>query len=214
MTIMAQILVDNKKIEAEEGSNLLKTCLENDIYIPNLCYLEEMDAPFAACRLCFVEIDGKPAPACTREVTDGLCVTTDAPEIRRLQKAAFRLLLSTHEVKCKQCPANKKCELQKIARFLKVGLKAKGLETKLKDTVEDISHPYLQVDRNRCVLCGKCVNICRLKHGNAYLTFARRGFETVIDAYLEPEEAPLKFSGCTACVDICPVRAISLKESA
>ncbi len=209
---MAQILVDNKKIEAEEGKNLLRVCLENDIYIPNLCYLEEAEAPFAACRLCFVEIDGKPVPACTRQVTDGLSVTTDAPEVRRLQKSAFRLLLSTHEVKCKECPANRKCELQKIARFLKVGLKSKGLETKLKDPGVDAGHPYLRIDQNRCVLCGKCVNVCRAKHGHSYLTFARRGFETVIGAFIEPDEVSPTFSACAACIDVCPVQAISAKD--
>ena len=210
---MAQILVDDNKIEAAEGDNLLKVCLEKGIYIPHLCYLEEAGAPFASCRLCFVEIDGKQVTACTQKVKEGLFVATDTPAVRRLQKTAFRLLLSNHDVKCKQCPANKQCELQKIARFLKVGLKPKGLEVRLKEPAIDTSHPYLQVDRNRCVLCGKCVEICRARHGMSYLTFAGRGFETSIGAYIEPDEAPLKFSGCTACIDICPVKAISLKDT-
>jgi bidirectional [NiFe] hydrogenase diaphorase subunit len=209
---MVQIRVDNNIIEAEDGANLLQTCLENGIYIPNLCYLNDSQEPFAACRLCFVEIDGHPVAACTQKVTEGLQVQTDTPAVRRLQKTAFRLLLSVHEIKCKECPANKRCELQRIAKFLKVGLKPKGLEIRLKDPSLDSGHPYLIVDQNRCVLCGKCVQVCLQKHGHSYLTFAKRGFDTVISAYLEPDDIPLTFSGCTLCIDICPVMAISLKE--
>lgn len=209
---MVQILVDEKIIEAEDGANLLQTCLENNIYIPNLCYLSHSQTPFAACRLCFVEINGKSVAACTQKVIQGLQVKTDTPLVRDLQKAAFRLLLSVHEIKCKECPANKRCELQRIAKFLKVGLKPKGLETVLKDAAIDSGHPYLMVNQNRCVLCGKCVQTCFEKHGHSYLTFAKRGFNTVISAYLEPDEIPFTFSGCTSCIDICPVMAISLKE--
>ncbi len=208
---MVKILVDDKMIEAADGANLLQTCLENNIYIPNLCYLKDMEHPFAACRLCFVEIDGKLVAACTQKIAEGLQVQTNTPAVRELQKLSFRLLLSVHEIKCKECPANMQCELQRIAKFLKVGLKPKGFGMRLKDPGLDFSHPYLVVDQNRCVLCGKCIHICRQKHGHSYLTFAKRGFDTVISAYTEPDEIPLNFSGCTACIEICPVMAISLK---
>ncbi len=209
---MVKILVDNKHIEAEDGANLLQTCLDNDIYIPNLCYLNDGQIPFAGCRLCYVQINGKPVASCTQKVAEGLEVQTDTPEVRSLQKAAFRLLLSVHDIKCKECPANKRCELQRIGKFLKVGLKVKGLEVRLKDPGLDSGHPYLLIDQNRCVLCGKCVRVCQKKHGHSYLTFAKRGFETVISAYRQPEESPLNFSECTACIDICPVRALLLKD--
>jgi bidirectional [NiFe] hydrogenase diaphorase subunit len=209
---MVKILVDNQVVEAEDGSNLLQTCLKNDIYIPNLCYLNDSQDPFAACRLCFVEIDEKLVTACTQKVTEGLQVQTNTSKVRELQKTGFRFLLSVHEIKCKTCPANKRCELQRIAKFLKVGLKPKGLNIRLKDPGLDSGHPYLLVDQNRCVLCGKCVQVCREKHGHSYLTFAKRGFDTMITAYTEPDEIPLNFSGCRECIDICPVVAISLKE--
>jgi bidirectional [NiFe] hydrogenase diaphorase subunit len=210
---MVKFLVDNNIIEAEDRANLLQTCLKNDIYIPNLCYLNHAQHPFAACRLCFVEINGKPVTACTQKVTEGLQVQTNTSLVRELQKTAFRLLLSVHEIKCKECPANKQCDLQRIAKFLKIGLKSKGLEIRLKDPGLDSGHPYLFVDQNRCVLCGKCIQVCLKKHGHSYLTFAKRGFDTVISAYIEPDEIPLNFSGCTACIDICPVMAISLKKT-
>ena len=97
-----QLLVDNKKIEAQEGTTLLQACLDNDIYIPNLCYLPGMETPPASCRMCFVEIEGehKPVTSCTVHVKEGMTVKTDTPDVRRLQRTALKLLLSVHHVDC------------------------------------------------------------------------------------------------------------------
>jgi len=131
---MPKLWVDGKEIETKQGTTLLQACLDNDIYIPNLCFLESMEDPSASCRMCFVEIEGEKQPmtSCTVKVKDDMVVKTDTPAVRQLQRTALRLLLSVHHVDCKHCPANKKCELQRIAKFLKVGLKPKGLERYLK----------------------------------------------------------------------------------
>ena len=186
---MVKLIVDSKEIKVKEGTILLQACLDNDIYIPNLCYLESMDAPSASCRMCFVEIEGeeKPVTSCTVPVEDDMVVKTDTLAVRRLQRTALRLLLSVHHVDCKNCQANKKCELQRIAKFLKVGLKPKHLERYLKEKEIDQDHPFLDYYPNRCVLCGKCVHICRKQHGRSGLTFAKRGFDTVISFYGEKD---------------------------
>ena len=173
---MIKIIIDEKEIEAEEGANLLETCLHNDIYIPNLCYVEGMKMASASCRLCLVEIEGKadPLPSCTVIVKEGMRVRTDTGRVRNLQKAALELLLSAHEVDCGHCPANKKCALQRIAKFLKAGLKPKRLEKLLKKSLQTAEHPVLDFYSNRCVLCGKCIYVCREKHGRPFLTFAGR----------------------------------------
>jgi bidirectional [NiFe] hydrogenase diaphorase subunit len=166
---MPKFLVDNKEIEAKEGITLLKACLDNQIYIPNLCYLEGIDSPSVSCRMCFVEIEGErqPIPSCTVLVKDDMVVKTDTPAVRQLQRTALRLLLSVHHVDCKNCQANKKCELQRMAKFLKVGLKPKSLGIHLKEMEIDRSHPFLDYYPNRCVLCGKCVHVCREKNGKS-----------------------------------------------
>ena len=122
--------MDKKEIQAKKGATLLQACLENDIYIPNLCYLDDMKEPPASCRLCFVEMDGegKPIASCTLQVKAGMIIRTDTPAVRRLQRAALQFLLSAHDVDCGPCPANKKCDLQHMSKFLKVGLKPKHLE--------------------------------------------------------------------------------------
>jgi len=212
---MPIIQVDTQKIEAPEGVNLLQACLENGIYIPNLCYLKGMDSPSASCRMCFVEIEGErqPVTSCTVMVKDHMVVKTDTPAVRRLQRTALRLLLSVHDVDCKNCHANKKCELQNIARFLKVGLKPKGLGQFLKETRIDETHPLIRHYPNRCVLCGKCVHVCKGQHGQSVLTFAKRGFGTVISTYRSTGDPSLSCAHCDTCVQICPVGALELRDN-
>jgi len=212
---MIRFLVDSKEIEAKQGTTLLKACLDNDIYIPNLCYLDGMDPPSVSCRMCFVEIEGErqPVPSCTVLVKDGMVVNTDTPGVRQLQRTALRLLLSVHHVDCKNCQANKKCELQRMAKFLKVGLKPKGLGIHLKEMEIDRSHPFLDYYPNRCVLCGKCVHVCRERNGQSALTFSKRGFDTVISFYGVTDLSTLECETCHACIDICPVGALAIKET-
>jgi bidirectional [NiFe] hydrogenase diaphorase subunit len=211
---MVKILVDHREIEVKEGMSLLQACLENDIYVPNLCYLEEMEHPPASCRMCFVEIEGeeRPVASCTVQVWDGMIVKTDTPIVRRLQRSALRLLLSVHDVDCAHCPANKKCELQRIAKFLKVGLKPKRLEQFLKEPEIDEEHPVLNYYPNRCILCGKCVFVGQKGHGKPFLTFARRGFDTVVSFHGEEDSRRLPDETYIACVEVCPVGAITLKN--
>ena len=212
---LIKFTVDNREIEAMEGDNLLQTCLDNDIYIPNLCFIKGMERSPVSCRLCFVEIEGKekPLPSCTIKVKEGMVVKTDTQPVRQLQVSALKLLLSVHQVDCRHCPANKKCELQKLAKILKVGLKSKQLEKHLKEIEIDKTHPCLDYYPNRCVLCGKCVYICNEKREKPLLTFAKRGLETVISLYGAKDILTLPCEECHECVDICPVSAITLKIS-
>jgi NADH dehydrogenase/NADH:ubiquinone oxidoreductase subunit G len=210
---MAKLVIDEAEIEAEEGANLLKVCLDNDIYIPNLCWLESDDTPHASCRLCYVEVGGykSPVPSCSIAVTDEMVVKTDTDPVRRLQKTGLRFLLSTHKIECKECHANKQCALQDIAKFLKVSLKPKGLEQRFHETDVDEGHPCFTYYPNRCVLCGKCIRVCRNEHGHSTLTFARRGIDTVVTYFKDDDAGDLICDDCGKCAEICPVGALAVK---
>ncbi len=210
---MIHITVDQKEIACEEGSALLDVCLENGIYIPNLCHVAAMETPPASCRMCMVAVEGGggPVTACATRVIDGMVVRTDTDEVRQLQRTALKLLLSVHDIDCRNCSANKQCELQNIARFLKVGLKAAPYATLLKEQEIDRAHSFLDYLPNRCVLCGKCIHVCAEKNGRPYFTFARRGFDTVISAFgMDGLEADCE--ACLACVEICPVGALVVRS--
>ncbi len=210
-----KLFIDNNLLEALEGTTLLQACLSNGIFIPNLCFLEGMARPEASCRMCWVEVEGekRPVPSCTVTVAEGMRVHTDTAAVRRLQKAALALLLSVHEIDCKNCPSNRRCVLQDMAKFLSVGLKAKRFQQQLGPVRCDQSHPCIDLYPNRCILCGKCLLVCKNKHGKTHLSFARRGFETRIAFYGHPNDLKRVCQDCHACVDICPVSALLHKST-
>ena len=210
--MMITLTVDDRTIQAPRGSSVLTACLTAGITIPHLCWLEAdapADAP-AACRLCFVEIDGlsEPVAACTVQVENGMTVHTGTETVRRLQKTALKLLLSVHRVACKQCPANKACELQNIAAFLGVGLGCKPYERVLKEPEVDTRHPVLDHYPNRCVLCGICVRICQQQHQRPQFGFAGRGFDTVVGCFDTDPNAAMECLSCRACIKACPTGAL------
>lgn len=207
--------VDGRHVTVQPGISVLQACLEHDIFIPNLCWLENMTRPPASCRLCFVQVEGRPRPqtSCTLEVQEGMVVRTDTQEVRELQRTALEMLLSVHDLNCKECPAHKDCELQKIAKFLKVGLKPKFLPLLGSNKERDSSHPCLMYNPGRCVLCGRCVHICGQKGQVQILSFAHRGIQTVVSFFGAWETEAENCLSCQACVQACPVSALTLKVS-
>jgi predicted molibdopterin-dependent oxidoreductase YjgC len=175
--------------------------------------VETLQRPAASCRLCFVEIEGEkqPVPACTVRVNRPMAVRTDTKTVRQLQRTALNLLLSVHNVACKACPANRKCELQKIARFLRVGLKVKGLPLQLKPQGRVATHLSIDYWPNRCVLCGQCIHACRRVNDQPMMAFAGRGFDTMISFYAPADKLTTENScrRCTACIEACPVGALT-----
>ncbi|RPJ62618.1 MAG: ferredoxin [Dehalococcoidia bacterium] len=207
------IIFDGTEIKARANSNLLWTALDNGFYIPNLCSIKNIDRPFASCRLCFVEIAGRPGPvtACTETVLDGMKVTLHSPEINRLRKSSFDLLLSNHRLDCGRCTKNRNCDLHKIARsenFKLIGSPLKTIDFKLP---VDSSHPLFSLDRNKCVLCGKCIWVCR-QNGEGILDFAFRGISTSVSTFAGLPLSETSCNSCLACVNICPVGALYLKN--
>ncbi|MHC1742952.1 MAG: 2Fe-2S iron-sulfur cluster-binding protein [Syntrophobacteraceae bacterium] len=211
---MVRLIVDGREIEAEAGENLLVVCLRNGIYIPNLCYLDTMEKPHASCRLCFVELDDKPkpVPSCTLQVRDGMVVRTDTPPVRRLQQTALRLLLSVHRAECRKCPSNRRCVLQNLARLLGVRLRPRRFDHIDRHIEPPRQHPCIEYVVSRCVLCGRCVHVCERQHGKSFLTFAKRGFDTIIASLPGGDTEFSQCCACAACVDACPVSALLLRD--
>jgi bidirectional [NiFe] hydrogenase diaphorase subunit len=207
---MVELIVDDRTIQANRGSSVLQACLGNGIYIPHLCFLEDDPEPDAACRLCFVEVEGSPAPvaSCTEPATDGLHVRTDGPRTRHLQRSALRLLLSNHLVDCKPCHANRSCALQRMARFLKLGLNSGPLDTIARSAEVDRSHPCIDLYPHRCVLCGKCIKVCHDTKGRSLLTMTGRGINTSVRHYPAVDDTELDCRACSRCVAVCPVGAL------
>jgi bidirectional [NiFe] hydrogenase diaphorase subunit len=208
------LTIDGKRIKAREGDKLLWAALDNGIYIPNLCALREVSEPDAACRLCFVEIEGRngPVTACTEPVSEGMVVNTRGPQAKRLARTALELLLASHPVDCAHCPSNRSCELQRIAAHLGAKLKSKRFRRLERELPVDDSSPIFTYDPNKCVLCGRCVWICREGLGIGAIGFAQRGFQRVVTTFANDSIAESRCQGCGACVVVCPVGALMFKD--
>ena len=210
---MVKLTIDEKQIQAADGKSVLQVCLENGIFVPNMCFMKSRTHPHASCRLCFVEIDGRerPVASCTETIREGLVVRTDSDAVRRLQRTAFKLLMSAHHCEPKVCPVKSGCQLIRTAKYLKVGLNPKPLELLERDVDKEIDLTFFIYYPFRCVLCGKCVEVCRQRNGHNLLTFAQRGFDTVIAFLGSGDVADLPCHHCGACTVVCPTGALILK---
>ncbi len=208
------LIVDGQPITAPEGRSLLWVALDNGIYIPNLCALRDKPEPAAACRLCFVEVAGKeqPVTACTEPVSESMVVNTKGQRAWKLARTSFELLMASHPVDCARCPANRACELQKIARHLGLKLNTKRFRKLPRDLPIDSSHPHFIYDPNKCVLCGRCVWVCQRHNGRNRLGFAHRGFQRRVTTFADEPMATINCHDCDQCATICPAGALVPRE--
>jgi formate dehydrogenase major subunit/NADH-quinone oxidoreductase subunit G len=207
------LTINGQNISALDGQKILWAALDNGIYIPNLCAIRERTEPFAACRLCFVEIDGEdePVAACTAPVAEGMAVDTRGAKALRLARTALELLLASHPVDCAQCLKSGSCELQKIAKHLSVKLKTKRFRKILPELPVDSSSPLFIYDPNKCVLCGRCVWVCQEKLGKGVIGFAHRGFRRMVTTFADEPVGQSRCLDCGECVAVCPVGALVFK---
>ncbi len=212
---MIRLTIDGSTVSSPKATDLLSVCLDSGIFVPHLCHLPGDPPHGGACRLCLVEITGavQPLCACTVTVAEGMEVFTDTPRVRELQKSALRLLLSAHHIDCKACAANRRCGLQDIAKFLGIRLKSTPLTRLVHDNPVDHTHPVFDYLPHRCILCGKCVRTCRDQHHeDVQLSFARRGFNTLVTSFGVTEMTAAACADCLACIRVCPVGALLLKD--
>ncbi len=207
------LTIDDRPITAREGDILLWVALENNIYIPNLCAIKEKERPSASCRLCFVEIEGfdRPVTSCTQRVKEGMVVRTRTPSVDRLVKTAFELLLSDHDLNCAKCPSRKNCALMTIARERKLKMKLTRLKPLNRERAIDDSTSLFTFDRNRCVLCGRCVWADREEAGVGAIGFSNRGLERMVTTFRNIPLADSPCTECGLCVEACPVGAMTFK---
>ncbi len=208
------LTIDGQKITVNEGMSVLEAALENDIYIPHLCYHPDLES-VGVCRLCMVEIDGRPpTTSCTTQVAEGMVVETETPAINKIRRTAIELLIVNHTGECLECAKNLQCELQRVANY--IGIDEERLE-RLRPTTRtlpiDTSNPFFDYDPNKCILCGICVQTCEELQGVSAIDFTSRGYDTIISAFGNEPLAKSICESCGECVVRCPVGALSVKKS-
>ena len=203
---MVRLKINGKEVEATEGMNIIEAGELAGIHIPNLCYLKGMKG-IGACRLCLIEIEGMKAPviACNTRVKEGMVVSTKTAKVEEIRKFVIDLILSMHPLDCMTCTKAGVCNLQRYA--YEFGLKESSFTRKKFGYPVDEANPFIKRDPDYCILCGRCVRVCK-EQGTNVLEFMGRGVGAKV---VTATDKPLQESACTfcgSCVDACPVNAL------
>jgi predicted molibdopterin-dependent oxidoreductase YjgC len=201
---------DGKAYQVPEGMTLVDAAATVGVHIPNLCHIKELRG-VGACRMCMVEIEGMKTPVtgCTTRTREGMKVQTRTPKVEEIRKFVTDLILSFHPLDCMTCPKAGACDLQRYAADLGIRESSFGRKS-FNYELNDRSH-FITIDNNYCILCGRCVRVCKEQNTNV-LDFMGRGITSKISTALDK---PLHESGCTfcgSCVDACPVNAIMERD--
>lgn len=205
-------VINGQQVQGEKGQTILQVAREQGIYIPILCDHPALP-PEGACRVCLVEIEGQRAlhPACTYPISDGLNVKTNTGRVREARKFSLELLISDHPLDCMTCEATGNCLLQDLAYEY-------GVDEDIYDGVKhhfsvNDPNPFIEVDRNKCILCRRCVRACREINGVEAISVFYRGFSAYIGfgADSSMDNSPCEF--CGSCVEVCPTSALWPKMS-
>ncbi len=199
--------IDGREVRAPEGTMLVDAAKLGDVEIPYFCYERKLGQPVGACRMCLVEIEGMPKlqTACSTPVKDGMVVITTSDQVKQAQNAVVEFLLVNHPLDCPVCDKGGECPLQDISFGWGAG-RSRFIEPKrhFKKPLE--LSPLVAIDRERCILCYRCVRFSQEVAEDHQLVFLERGDHTFVGTHHgRPYVAP--FSG--NIIELCPVGALT-----
>jgi len=203
------LTIDGRSFDASPGETLLQVAERNDIRVPTLCHLEGL-TDVGTCRLCSVEVAGQLVPACTTEVTNDMNVKTQTEQVKAYRRQVLELLFAEGNHVCSFCVSNGACELQDLA--CELGMHSVNVPYSFPRNRIDATHPRFLIDRDRCVLCGRCVRVCAEIEGARTWAFADRGHSARVITDLDMDWGDAETcTSCGKCVEVCPTGAIVVK---
>ncbi|NLS92511.1 MAG: 2Fe-2S iron-sulfur cluster binding domain-containing protein [Planctomycetaceae bacterium] len=204
-----RLVVDGVEIEASPGQTILEAAEAAGIYIPRLCHKKGLE-PFGSCRVCTVIANGRFQSACTQPVAEGMVVENDTEKLLAIRRDIIEMLLVEGNHFCMFCEKSGNCELQALAyRF---GITAPEYPYLWPEREVDASHPDVFLDRNRCILCGRCVRASRDLDGKHAFDFVGRGVSRRIAVNAEGKLAETTAAVTDRAVEACPVGALLPKR--
>jgi predicted molibdopterin-dependent oxidoreductase YjgC len=207
------LTINGRRVAAPDGSTILEAARQARIKIPTLCYHPDL-SKVGACRLCVVSVEKARGlqTACTTPVFEGMVVNTESEEARQTRRFVLELLLTDHPNDCMKCEVNGDCELQDLVYEYDVTWpEHNGLRHVY--PVDSDPNPFVLVDKNKCIICGRCVRACGEMQNRNVWGFAQRGFKSELVAGADQTMLDARCESCGQCVAYCPVGALFDKLS-
>ncbi|MEJ2056460.1 MAG: formate dehydrogenase subunit alpha [Desulfofustis sp.] len=208
------LIIDGREVEVTPGTTVLEAARKAGIYIPTLCHDPHLE-PYGACRLCIVKIDGiRGLPtSCTTPCEPAMVVITEDEEIARIRRGIIELTLADHPAECCTCLKSEDCELLHVAAYLGVDKHSlERLQRRTEVLPVDTSNPAFDFDPNKCILCGKCVRVCREITGIGAIDLAQRGYQSRVSTFGGKAWSDTVCQSCGECVERCPTGALMPKR--
>lgn len=204
-----KFVIDGKDCYAEPGQSIIEAAKANGVYIPSLCHVDGVK-PAGSCRVCNVKVNGRNLTACTTPVAEGMIVENDVPDLNELRKAIIEVLFVSGNHFCPSCEKSGNCELQALGYRFQMMVPRFPYEFPIKGV--DASTALIYHDRNRCVMCKRCIRTITKNGKNVFAYNSRGGDHLYVSM---DNELASQFSEQEAkeAMEICPVGAILKKET-
>jgi NADH-quinone oxidoreductase subunit G len=201
------LIIDGREVAATEGEMLHDAAKRGDVEIPVFCYEPKLGDPVGACRMCLVEIEGIPKlqTSCSTPVRDGMVVHTRTDQVKHAQSAVVEFLLVNHPLDCPVCDKGGECPLQDISMGWGPG-KSRMTDQKRHFRKPVELSPLVAIDRERCILCYRCVRFSQEISEDSQLQLLERGDRTFVGTF---DDRPYVDPFHGNITDLCPVGALT-----
>jgi NADH-quinone oxidoreductase subunit G len=201
------IVIDGREVAATEGEMLHDAAKRGDVEIPVFCYEPKLGDPVGACRMCLVEVEGIPKlqTSCSTPVRDGMVVNTRSDQVKQAQNAVVEFLLVNHPLDCPVCDKGGECPLQDISMGWGPG-KSRFTDPKRHFEKPVELSPLVAIDRERCILCYRCVRFSQEISEDSQLQLLERGDRTFVGTF---DDRPYVDPFHGNITDLCPVGALT-----
>lgn len=207
---MFKIKIDKKYYQANSNQTILDVCRKNNIYVPTLCYLKDIN-DVGACRLCVVELEGNQSlvSACNTKASEGMVINTKSKRVLEARKVNLSLILEKHHTDCKNCKRNNSCKLQSLAK--EFGLYKEEVHEFSRRGNWSYNLPLIK-DESKCIQCYRCINTCEKIQSMGVWSFNGSGEYSKVEVKNGLKLNEVNCVLCGQCITHCPTNALSERD--